>query len=158
MIWKIKEKKFSIILDKTDIFSQTSILSFEKWKKMTFFDVFAYNMKSCILPKFCVSVDWYHFIHFFFKFFSFLAKCSQTVISKSKEKKSTYFLDKTDFFSQTSILSFEKWKKKWFFSTFFENMKSRGLRKFCVKADWSYFFSILFDVFLIFNRTSSKCV
>ena len=53
---------------------------------------------------------------------------------KNLIKISPHFLDKTDIFSQTSILSFEKRKKVTFFDFFFENMKSRVLLKYGVKV------------------------
>ena len=66
-------KNSSFFLGQTDIFSQIPILSFEKWKKVTFNDFFLQNMKSCILPKFCVKIDRYHFFRFFLIFWSRMA-------------------------------------------------------------------------------------
>ena len=65
MIWKIKEKYSPDFLDQTDIFSHTSILSVEKLKNVNFLDFFSQNMKSRILPKFCVKIDRYHFFPIF---------------------------------------------------------------------------------------------
>ena len=74
-------------------------------------------MKSCVLPKFCVKVDWYPFFQFCLMFFSVLVEWRKNVILK-KKKTYSYLLDKTDIFSQTSILSFEKWKKVTVFDFF----------------------------------------
>ena len=49
---KNSRKKISIIFDKTDIFSQTSILSFENRKKVTFFDFFSKTWKVVFCSNF----------------------------------------------------------------------------------------------------------
>ena len=72
-------------------------------------------MKSRILPKFCVKVDWYLFFHFFLKFFSFLAngvKCDL------KKKNSFFFLTTLTFLVRHRFWV-SKNGKRWLFSTFF---------------------------------------
>ena len=113
--FKKLRKKFYVFSRQNWNFSQTSILTFEKWKKVDFFDFFSENMKSRVLPKFYVNVDWYYNFEVFF----ILSKMTlESDLKKIKEKNSPYFLDKTDI-SARHRFWVSKNEKKWVFSAFF---------------------------------------
>ena len=149
---KLKKKKYSYFFWQNLYFSETSILSVEKRlkrKKSDVFRVFFLKYKKSYFAKILCKSWLVSSFPFFWSFFIF-SKMTSKFDFKNWRKKSLYFHDKTDIFSQTSILSFEKWKKVMFFYFFWKHEKSCYAQILC--KSWlisfvSFFFLLCFSFF-----------